>query len=152
MSRFHRLIEQQIPRLIRYARALTRNDDRADDLVQDTLDRALTKGWHPGTDLRAWLFTILHHQNVNQITRLCARANGPRRRRSDDDLTPRLVMPAADRCTAGITTTSRNVDAPGNRPRCPVLEPAAPPRAAWPCRNPCLLRSNVCARSPTAGR
>lgn len=37
--------------------------------TQDTLDRALTKGWQPGTDLRAWLFTILHHQNVNQIRR-----------------------------------------------------------------------------------
>lgn len=54
MSGFHRLIEQQIPRLRRYARALTRNDDRADDLVQDTLDRALTKEqlWQPGADPR----------------------------------------------------------------------------------------------------
>jgi RNA polymerase sigma-70 factor (ECF subfamily) len=71
MSGFHRLIEQQIPRLRRYARALTRNDDRADDLVQDTLDRALTKEqlWQPGTDLKAWLFTIMHHQNVNHIRR-----------------------------------------------------------------------------------
>ena len=43
MSEFHRLIEQQIPRLRRYARALTRNRERADDLVQDTLGRALSK-------------------------------------------------------------------------------------------------------------
>jgi RNA polymerase sigma-70 factor (ECF subfamily) len=43
MSEFHRLIEQQIPRLRRYARALTRNRERADDLVQDTLARALIK-------------------------------------------------------------------------------------------------------------
>jgi len=78
MSGFHRLIEQQIPRLRRYARPLTRNDDRADDLVQDTLDRALTKEqlWQPGTDLRAWLFTIMHHQNVNQIRR-AAREGAP---------------------------------------------------------------------------
>ena len=71
MSGFHRVIEQQIPRLRRYAPALTRNDDRADDLVQDTLDRALTTEqlWQPGTDLRARLFTIMHHQNVNQIRR-----------------------------------------------------------------------------------
>ena len=71
MSEFHRLIEQQIPKLRRYARALTRNRDRADDLVQDTLGRALVKEhlWQPGTNLRAWLFTIMHNQNVNNIRR-----------------------------------------------------------------------------------
>jgi DNA-directed RNA polymerase specialized sigma24 family protein len=40
LSEFHRLIEQQIPRLRRYARALPRNRERAGDLVQDTLGRA----------------------------------------------------------------------------------------------------------------
>ena len=71
MSEFHRLIEQQIPRLRRYARALTRNRERADDLVQDTLSRALVKEqfWQPGTNLRAWLFTIMHNQNVNNVRR-----------------------------------------------------------------------------------
>jgi RNA polymerase sigma-70 factor (ECF subfamily) len=71
LAEFHRLIEQQIPRLRRYARALTRNRDRADDLVQDTLGRALLKEqfWQPGTNLRAWLFTIMHNQNVNNVRR-----------------------------------------------------------------------------------
>ena len=71
MSEFHRLIEEQIPRLRRYARALTHNRDRADDLVQDTLARALIKEdlWEPGTDLRAWLFTIMHNQHVNIVRR-----------------------------------------------------------------------------------
>jgi RNA polymerase sigma-70 factor (ECF subfamily) len=71
LSEFHRLIEQQIPRLRRYARALTRNRERADDLVQDTLGRALIKEqfWQPGTNLRAWLFTIMHNQNVNNVRR-----------------------------------------------------------------------------------
>ena len=71
MSEFHRLIEQQIPRLRRYARALTRNRERADDLVQDALGRALIKEqfWQPGTNLGAWLFTIMHNQNVNNIRR-----------------------------------------------------------------------------------
>jgi RNA polymerase sigma-70 factor (ECF subfamily) len=69
MSEFHRLVEQQIPRLRRYARGLTRNADRADDLVQETLLRAIAKShlWQTGTDLRAWLFTIMHNQHVNLV-------------------------------------------------------------------------------------
>jgi RNA polymerase sigma-70 factor, ECF subfamily len=57
-----------IPRLRRYARVLTRNPTRADDLVQDTLARAWDKRslWRVGTDLRAWLFTIMHNVFVNQ--------------------------------------------------------------------------------------
>lgn len=71
MSDFHRSLEGEIPRLRRYARALTRNAVRADDLVQETLTRALRKEhlWEPGTDLRAWLFTIMHNQNVNEVRR-----------------------------------------------------------------------------------
>jgi DNA-directed RNA polymerase specialized sigma24 family protein len=52
MSEFHRLIEQQIPRLRRYARALTRNRERADDLVQDTLARALITSGAIALDIR----------------------------------------------------------------------------------------------------
>ena len=71
MSDFNQLVEREIPRLRRYARALTRSVDRADDLVQDTLLRALAKAhlWQPGTDLRAWLFTVMHNQHVNLVRR-----------------------------------------------------------------------------------
>lgn len=71
MDDFGLQIEQQLPRLRRYARALTRDVVAADDLVQDCLARALAKRhlWQPGTDLRAWLFTILHNQHVNQVRR-----------------------------------------------------------------------------------
>src|SRR5215470_1327388 len=71
MSEFGCLVEQEIPRLRRYARALTRNLDRADDLVQDTLVRAISKShlWQDGTNLRAWLFTIMHNQHVNSVRR-----------------------------------------------------------------------------------
>lgn len=57
-----------IPRLRRYARVLTRDSTRADDLVQDTLVRAWDKRglWRAGSDLRAWLFTIMHNVYVNQ--------------------------------------------------------------------------------------
>jgi RNA polymerase sigma-70 factor, ECF subfamily len=66
-----RRIEAEIPRLRRYARALARDVAAADDLVQDCLARALGKLhlWQEGTDLRAWLFTILHNQYVNQVRR-----------------------------------------------------------------------------------
>ena len=61
----------QIPRLRRHARALTRDVIAADDLVQDCLERAVSKShlWQEGTNLRAWLFTILHHTYVNQVRR-----------------------------------------------------------------------------------
>jgi RNA polymerase sigma-70 factor (ECF subfamily) len=65
------LIAHEIPRLRRYARALVRSQETADDLVQDTLVRALSKLhlWQPGTDLRAWLFTLMHNQYVNFVRR-----------------------------------------------------------------------------------
>ena len=60
-------IVAEIPRLRRYARALTGEAVRADDLVQDTLERALGKWslWGAG-NLRAWLFSIMHNLFVNQ--------------------------------------------------------------------------------------
>jgi RNA polymerase sigma-70 factor, ECF subfamily len=64
-------LEKEIPRLRRYARALTRDVSRADDLVQDTLVRAIAKQhhWQCATDLHAWLFTLMHNQNVNGVRR-----------------------------------------------------------------------------------
>jgi len=58
-----------IPRLRRYARVLTGDPHRADDLVQDTLARAWEKRrlWRTGSDLRAWLFTIMHNIYMNQL-------------------------------------------------------------------------------------
>ena len=68
MSEHDGLIAQHIPRLRRYARALTGDRSAADDLVQDTLERALSRMhlWRHGSDLRAWLFTIMHNIFVNQ--------------------------------------------------------------------------------------
>ena len=72
MSDFGRLIEQEVPRLRRYARALTRDIGQADDLVQSCLVCALAKEhlWQPGSNLRAWILTVLHNLHINRIRRL----------------------------------------------------------------------------------
>ena len=68
MNEAQRLVEL-IPRLRRYARALVGDRATADDLVQDTLERAWTKLhlYRRGTDLRAWLFTVMHNVHVNRV-------------------------------------------------------------------------------------
>src|SRR6188474_3424798 len=70
-------IVELIPRLRRYARALAGDRIAADDLVQDTLERAWAKLhlYRRGTDLRAWLFTVMHNVYVNQLR--AARATDP---------------------------------------------------------------------------
>jgi RNA polymerase sigma-70 factor (ECF subfamily) len=65
------LIEKEIPRLRRFARYLVRDADRADDVVQECLARALDKvdSWQPGTNLRAWLFVILRNCHIDEVRR-----------------------------------------------------------------------------------
>lgn len=68
-------IEAEIPYLRRYARALTGGQDAADDLVQDALERAIARfdQFQPGTNLRAWLFTIVHNMRCDQYRRVVRR-------------------------------------------------------------------------------
>lgn len=70
----HDLIAQ-IPGLRRYARVLTGNAWAADDLVQDTLERACSKWrlWTVGSDLRAWLFTLMHNLFASDVRRALRR-------------------------------------------------------------------------------
>ncbi|MDZ5696901.1 RNA polymerase sigma factor [Chelativorans sp. M5D2P16] len=66
------MIERQIPHLRRYAFALTRDRDTADEIVQDCLERALRKRhlWQRRGSIRSWLFRILHRQSVNHFRRV----------------------------------------------------------------------------------
>lgn len=74
MSAFRQSIETLIPALRRYARALTRDSEIADDLVQDTLVRALrSERLFVGGDLRSWLYTILTNLNRNRRRSLARR-------------------------------------------------------------------------------
>lgn len=64
-------LEEHIPGLRRYARTLVLTPERADDLVQDALERAwiYRDKWQPGSNMRAWLFTIMHNVYVNDVRR-----------------------------------------------------------------------------------
>src|SRR6476660_8236090 len=68
---FRENVQAAIPALRRYARALTRNADVADDLVQDTLVRALrSEHLFQGEEVRSWLYTILTNLNRNRLRSL----------------------------------------------------------------------------------
>jgi RNA polymerase sigma factor (sigma-70 family) len=79
-------LTEHIPGLRRYARALTGDAWTADDLVQDTLERACIKWrlWLAGSDLRAWLFTLMHNLYVNDIRRTIRQAEAGRCVNMDD--------------------------------------------------------------------
>lgn len=71
MNSRERQIIDQIPHLRRYARALVRDSEAADDLVQECLTRAMGRlhAWQPTGTMRSWLFTILHNVHVNERRR-----------------------------------------------------------------------------------
>ena len=117
MNDFSWLLEKEIPRLQRYARALTHDVFRADDLVQDTLLRAIAQQhrWRYDSNLRAWLFTIMHNQNVNGVRR---RVREGIALKFDDrwpshtaatDPTGRLSLRDLDRALARIAEEQRQV-------------------------------------------
>ena len=74
VSGFRQGIQAATPALRRYARALTRDAEIADDLVQDTLVRALrSEHLFHGGDIRSWLYTILTNLNRNRLRSLSRR-------------------------------------------------------------------------------
>jgi len=90
---FRKDIEATIPALRRYARALTHNADIADDLVQDTLVRALrSEHLFHGGDVRSWLYTILTNLNRNRLRSLARR---PTLTPIDDNDAPDMAGPEA---------------------------------------------------------
>ncbi|TMH84887.1 MAG: sigma-70 family RNA polymerase sigma factor [Betaproteobacteria bacterium] len=113
MNEAERLVEL-IPRLRRYARALVGDRASADDLVQDTLERAWAKLhlYRRGTDLRAWLFTVMHNVHVNKVraTRVTATLEDElpelAQRASQGDA---LLVRDLDRAIARLPTEQRSV-------------------------------------------
>ena len=93
MATFRQKVEAAIPALRRYARALTRDADIADDLVQDTLVRALrSEHLFEGDEIRSWLYTILTNLNRNRLRSLARR---PVLSPIDDNDAPDLAGPEA---------------------------------------------------------
>ena len=66
-----RSINTYVTSLRRYALVLTRNSDAAEDLVQETLVKAIaaSESWEPGTDLRVWMFRIMHNTHISERRR-----------------------------------------------------------------------------------
>jgi RNA polymerase sigma-70 factor, ECF subfamily len=110
-------IEALIPRLRRYARAMARDPVAADDLVQDCLVRALGKihQWEKGTDLRAWLFTILHNQHVSVVRQAARQRAGIELQQCNPGLalsptqTVRLELRDLERAIAKLPEEQRSV-------------------------------------------
>src|SRR5262249_15881871 len=93
LATFRQNVEATIPALRRYARALTRDTDIADDLVQDTLVRALrSEHLFHGGDARSWLYTILTNLNRNRLRSLARR---PALSPIEDNDAPDLAGPEA---------------------------------------------------------
>mgnify|MGYP002529675225 CR=1 FL=1 len=89
-----RALLAETPGLRRYARALLHDPIAADDLVQDTLERALSRWrqWRAGGNLRAWLFSIMHSQFIDQMRRRARRPEDGARTGVADE---RLATPPA---------------------------------------------------------
>jgi RNA polymerase sigma-70 factor, ECF subfamily len=110
-------IEALIPRLTRYARVLTRDVTAAEDLVQECLTRALGKIhlWERGSDLPAWLFTILHHQHISLARRDTRRRASTELQVWDSDFalspnqTVRLELRDLERALAKLPEQQRSV-------------------------------------------
>jgi len=108
LSKFGVDLEVHIASLRRYARALMRNSADAEDLVQEALTRAVARAdsFQAGTNLRAWLFTILHNVHVNQV-----RSKAARPQEVDvDDVESKLVSPPRQEERVELREMMRAVD------------------------------------------
>jgi RNA polymerase sigma-70 factor (ECF subfamily) len=110
LAGFRQDVEASVPALRRYARALTRDAELADDLVQDTLVRALrSEHLFHGGDVRSWLYTILTNLNRNRLRSLARR---PTITVIDDNDAPDAAGPEAggrdiERALAGLVDDQR---------------------------------------------
>jgi DNA-directed RNA polymerase specialized sigma24 family protein len=105
VSDFQALLKEQLPGLIRYATALTRDADEALDLAEDTVLEALAANAPPlsEVELRVWLLTILHDNRANPF------------RYSD------LLVPVTSARTQGVSALDRALGALPEQQRAVIL-------------------------------
>jgi RNA polymerase sigma-70 factor (ECF subfamily) len=103
VSDFHLLLQEQIPSLMRYATALTRDPEQATDLVEDTVREALAHQRQCRADVRVWLFTLLHDLHGNPFREMTLPAPLPR------DPAAQLTLSDLDRAMGKLPETQRAV-------------------------------------------
>lgn len=101
-------LEAELPALRRYALALTRDPTRAEDLVQDCLERALSRWWmrRRSVTMRPWLFRMMHNLHVSEWRRNSRR--GPHE--AIDDMIDPPSIPAGQEHSAALNRTLEQVD------------------------------------------
>lgn len=143
---FDALLGEEIPHLRRYALALTGSAHRADDLVQDCLERALRKWrlWNPASRLRSWLFRMLYRQYLNSLR---GQKRRPELTLADEQL-PEVAVPArhgAQReCEELLSDMAKLPEAQRNALWLVALEDMSYAEAAWVLNIPIgTLRSRL---------
>lgn len=117
MTEFVQRIEAELPFLRRAARRWHREQANADDLVQDTLLQALANAhlWQPGSNLRAWLVTIMRNQylaavdKAKRAARILERIAGTDPACSPDPSEPRLLLRDVERALRRLSEIQRAV-------------------------------------------
>lgn len=103
MSDFHLLLQEQIPSLLRYATALTRDPEQATDLVEDTVREALDHQRQCRGNIRVWLFKLLHDLRGNPFREMTLPAPAPR------DPRARLTLSDLDRAIGELPEAQRAI-------------------------------------------
>jgi RNA polymerase sigma-70 factor (ECF subfamily) len=103
VSDFHLLLQEQIPSLLRYATALTRDPEQATDLVEDTIREALDYQRHCKGNIRVWLFTLLHDLRGNPFREMTLPAPAPAPR----DPRAQLTLSDLDRAMGQLPEAQR---------------------------------------------
>jgi RNA polymerase sigma-70 factor (ECF subfamily) len=103
VSDFHLLLEEEIAKLMRYASALARDPDEAEDLVADTIREALAHQRQRSINLRVWLLTLLHDLRGNPFRQMTACSPAPL------DPSRQLSLSELDRALGELPDEQRSV-------------------------------------------
>jgi RNA polymerase sigma factor (sigma-70 family) len=106
-----------LPRLRRFARSLTGNRQDGDDLMQNTVERALQRGWPNGVEPLAWLFKVCKNLWIDELRSRAVRVKAAQTRELDEEPTvsgedvvhAELGLRAVERALAALAPEQRAV-------------------------------------------